>query len=369
MLRVVVKRAAAWQSALSDAGLRVPSGSAFDVLQHDTDGGGGGRVLFEVVDSLRSNRKLRAESVVIAPRPQPWQHARPPRRLGATVCVSSQAGCALDCGFCDTGLLKPASNLPAWAIVQQVHAARQLNPDIRRVVFMGMGEPLMNYTEVSRAIAALRLDEDLSRPWAITVSTVGVSPRMPLLAADHPEVALAVSLHAPSQALRARLVPAGAARWPLPEVMRAARAHEEAVGRVPMFAYIVLPGVNDGTANAQELAHLLAEGRPPGAPRPFVNLVPYNPTAAGEAHGYVVPSAKELRDFRVALRAAGVRATVRWSTLEGREVGAACGQLAGQLAESENSRKPVERSRVEGAPAERDSTSPEVLTRRMVYIY
>ncbi|CAE7285105.1 rlmN, partial [Symbiodinium microadriaticum] len=226
--------------------------------------------------------------------------------------------------------VKPAANLPAWAIATQV--ASVVEAPVHSVVFMGMGEPLLNYTEVSQAILLLQQEEALSRRWALTVSTVGVAPRIESLAADHPEVALAVSLHAPTQELRAQLLPSSSRRWSLAEVMQAVQFHEDAVGRVPMFAYTLLPGVNDSEANASELAELLLERRSAGAPRPFVNLVPYNATEAGAAAGYEVPTAKQLQDFRMLLRSKGLRATVRWSTTEGRAMGAACGQLAARSA-------------------------------------
>ncbi|CAE8599374.1 unnamed protein product [Polarella glacialis] len=363
---------ASWDSCL-------PTGAVFSVLRHETDGRGGGSLLFEVQDpERRPGKSMRAETVVIARHTRPWEQRQQHERLedendpasipekGAAACVSSQAGCALDCSFCDSGKVKPASNLPAWAIVAQVRAAQELlNPAVCRVVFMGMGEPLLNYSEVSRAITDLRKDSLFERPWAITVSTVGVEPRITSLAQDHPEVALALSLHAPNQALRSQLVPAGSRRWPLDGLMRAVRAHEELVGRVPMFAYTLLPGINDSEAMAHELSELLSDGRAPGSPRPFVNLVPYNPTAAGEEHGYQMPTNKQLRDFRTMLRARGLRATVRWSTAEGRPLTAACGQLrAAELQE----RPPLEQKPAVPDMAEQvadGKVSPQLLTRRL----
>eukprot|EP00435_Cladocopium_sp_Y103_P036652 s1201_g9.t1 len=197
-----------------------------------------------------------------------WQQEGVSR--GAAVCVSSQAGCPLDCRFCDSGKVKPAANLPSWAILAQIWAARESYP-VQRVVFMGMGEPLLNYSEVSSAIRHLHEDNIFSRPWAITVSTVGVAPKIRSLAHDHPKVALAVSLHAPSQALRQQLLPGSAARWPLETVMEAVTYHQQAVGRVPMFAYTLLPGVNDSEEHAKQLVELLQ--RTPGSPRSFINLI------------------------------------------------------------------------------------------------
>lgn len=315
------------------------------ILQREADEQGGGRILFETSiasassscssSAVRRLRALRAETVVISSPAKPWEAGLGARAggRGATACVSSQAGgCPLDCSFCDTGLLPgPVANLPAWAIVAQVRAARRLNSAVRRVTFMGMGEPLLNYAEVSAAIAELHQDEDFRRPWAITVSTVGVVPRIARLAVDHPNVALTVSLHAANPALRARLLPASAARWPVEDVVQAAWEHQAATGRAPMFAYTVLPGVNDSESDADDVARLLTGCKDGSAQRPFVNLVPYNRTKAGEAHGFQAPTRQQMQAFRTALRARGVRATVRWSTAEGRPLTAACGQLVARV--------------------------------------
>eukprot|EP00811_Abedinium_folium_P017116 NODE_2603_length_2182_cov_7.339173.p1 GENE.NODE_2603_length_2182_cov_7.339173~~NODE_2603_length_2182_cov_7.339173.p1 ORF type:complete len:644 (+),score=167.04 NODE_2603_length_2182_cov_7.339173:86-2017(+) len=354
-------------------GLDAPPGCEFRVLRQESDGHGGGLIVFEVTDALRPGRALKAEAVVIGHAPQSWKKARGLPARGATACVSSQAGCPLDCSFCDSGLVKRAANLPAWAIVAQVLAAQRLNPNVRRVVFMGMGEPLLNYRQVSAAIRELQLHDELRRPWAITVSTVGVAPRIARLAADHPGVALAVSLHAPNQALRAKLVPMGAARWPLEDIMAAVRAHEESSGRTAMMAYVVLAGLNDGREHAQQLAELLSGDV---APRPLVNLIPYNPTSAGERHGFKMPSRAQVMAFRTALRARGVRATVRWSTAEGRPLRAACGQLNTD-ARGETSDGDVmadvegavalqkDELDVEGRLPEEATVPPRVITRRL----
>lgn len=317
----------------------LPTDAKFHIVRHDTDGRGGGSFLFEAQDPQRSGGwPLRAETVIIPRHLRPWEEHEDDSR-GAAVCVSSQAGCPLDCRFCDSGKVKPAANLPSWAILAQIWAARQTYP-VQRVVFMGMGEPLLNYSEVSSVIRQLHEDNIFSRPWAITVSTVGVAPKIRSLAHDHPKVALAVSLHAPSQALRQQLLPGSAARWPLETVLEAVTYHQETVGRVPMFAYTLLPGVNDSEEHAKELVELLQ--RTPGSPRSFINLVPYNATSAGEEAGFVVPSQKQLRDFRSLLRSLGFRATVRWSTTEGRVLGAACGQLTAREHATSRQQEPAE---------------------------
>lgn len=326
----------------------------FSVVRQRAEGHGGA-LLFEAV---HRGRALRAETVVISS-PRPWDGAG----RGATVCVSSQAGCPLDCSFCDTGGMARASNLPSWAIVAQVGAARRLQPDLRRVVFMGMGEPLLNYREVSQAISELQREAPFARPFAITVSTVGVPERIARLALEHPDVALAVSLHAPQQELRERLLPEAARRWPLSEVMAAVWAHEEATRRAPMFAYVLLPGVNSSPGDAASLSELLTSGRP-GAPRPCVNLIPYNRTAVGARQGYEAPKNSLLREFQAALRSMGVRASVRWSTAEGRPLAAACGQLAARDAPREPG-EPGERPPEPGEPGEAAEPVPHALTRRL----
>eukprot|EP00927_Polykrikos_kofoidii_P036068 TRINITY_DN30497_c0_g1_i1.p1 TRINITY_DN30497_c0_g1~~TRINITY_DN30497_c0_g1_i1.p1 ORF type:complete len:741 (+),score=107.98 TRINITY_DN30497_c0_g1_i1:257-2224(+) len=373
-----------------DAGMIFRRGGAdlgkFQILDREEDDHGGGRLLFEASAVSQSScsspslltrrlRVMKAEAVVIASPPKPWELAQTVGATGrgATACVSSQAGgCPLDCSFCDTGTLPgPVSNLPAWAIVAQVHAARRFNPAVRRVTFMGMGEPLLNYTEVSAAITELQQDDELRRPWAITVSTVGVVPRIARLAADHPKVALAISLHAADSALRARLLPASSARWSLESVVQAAWEHQAVTGRPPMFAYTVLPGVNDSETDADNIARLLMEGRVDGsAQRPFVNLVPYNRTAAGEAHGFRSPTRQQMQTFRTVLRARGVRATVRWSTADGRPLTAACGQLvAGAAGEkavvvSENSVARRGDTRKNGSDGETTGISEEAQEHR-----
>jgi len=309
----------------------MPSGADFQILSQTQDEHGGGCLLFELTDPGNQSRRLRAEAVIIPRKLQPWDEARGVSSHGAAVCVSSQAGCPLDCSFCDSGLIKPALNLPAWALVEQVRAAHRVNPSVQRVVFMGIGEPLLNYSQVSSALRELQKCEHLSRPWAITLSTIGVVPRIARLAEDHPNVALALSLHAPNQELRSKLLPAGAARWPLADVMRAVRAHGEVTGRAPMLAYILIPEINNSQEHAMELADLLTNENMAGTHRPFFNIIPYNPTRAGDAHGFRSPEAQELRKFRTELRGRGIRATIRWTTLEGRSTSAACGQLTAAL--------------------------------------
>ncbi len=237
-----------------------------------------------------------------------------------TVCVSSQAGCALACAFCATGRLGLQRNLSAGEIVEQVYLARGADP-APNVVFMGMGEPLANYAAVVRAIRLLLAPDGLGlSPRRITVSTSGLPDRMRRLAAEGLGVRLAVSLHAPDDALRTALMPVNA-RYPLAQVLAAARAYAERSGRRVSFEYVMLAGVNDSDAQARRLAALL--------PRRLahVNLIPYNPTDA--AFEGSTPS--RIARFAAILREQGVPCTVRRS--RGRDVQAACGQLAGERAQ------------------------------------
>jgi 23S rRNA (adenine2503-C2)-methyltransferase len=236
-----------------------------------------------------------------------------------TVCVSSQAGCALACTFCATGRLGLLRNLAAGEIVDQIYLAREGDP-APNVVFMGMGEPLANYGPVVRAVRLLLAPEGLGlSPRRITLSTSGLPDRMRRLADEHLGIRLAVSLHAADDATRTRLMPINA-RYPIGEVLAAARYYAERSGRRVSFEYVMLAGVNDRDADARRLAALL--------PRRIahVNLIPYNPTEAPFAGS----APARIARFAVLLREAGVPCSVRRS--RGRDVQAACGQLAGEAA-------------------------------------
>lgn len=249
-----------------------------------------------------------------------------------TLCVSTQAGCAVNCLFCSTGKQGFARNLRADEIVAQVwHAKRSLEHAeggvrdsaarvVTNVVFMGMGEPLQNY---SATLAALRLLLDdhaygLSRR-RVTVSTSGVVPMIDRLRDDCP-VALAVSLHAPDDVLRDRLVPLNR-KYPLAELMHACRRYLERSPRdFITFEYVMLDGVNDSDAHAQALLE-----RVRGVPCKF-NLIPFNPFPdAGLRRS---PEAR-IRAFAQRLVDAGVVTTVRRT--RGEDIDAACGQLAGEV--------------------------------------
>jgi 23S rRNA (adenine2503-C2)-methyltransferase len=238
-------------------------------------------------------------------------------RERATVCISSQAGCAMGCTFCATGQAGFDRNLDAGEIVEQVVRASHASPQrVANVVFMGMGEPLANVGPVLDAVTRLHEDLGLSARH-ITVSTVGIVPGMQRLAEFPLPVTLAVSLHAPDDVLRDELVPINR-RYPIEEVLAAAREYVMQKGRRITFEYACIAGVNDDDAQATRLAHRL-RGFPAGA---HVNLIPLNPT---DEFGGNPSSAPRVEAFAARLVELGVNATVRRN--RGVEIDAACGQL------------------------------------------
>jgi 23S rRNA (adenine2503-C2)-methyltransferase len=240
---------------------------------------------------------------------------RYPRR--ATVCVSSQAGCAMGCTFCATGQAGFTRHLTAGEIVEQVVAARRAAAPSRisNVVFMGMGEPLANFDRTWAAV--IRLHDDLGMSARhITISTVGVVPGIRRLTLASLPVNLAVSLHAANDELRGRLVPLNR-RYPLSVLLEACRQYVSAKGRRLSFEWALIAGVNDRPVDAAELSQL---ARPLGA---HVNLIPLNPTPGYPARGTPPAGVRAFRDELIAL---GVNATVRRN--RGTDIDAACGQLA-----------------------------------------
>jgi 23S rRNA (adenine2503-C2)-methyltransferase len=236
----------------------------------------------------------------------------------ATVCVSTQAGCAMGCTFCATGQAGFERHLTTGEIVEQVARAQHDSSEQRvgNVVFMGMGEPLANYDATWAAVVRLHADFGISARH-ITVSTVGVVPGMRRLAEERLPVTLAVSLHAPDDGLRDQLVPLNR-RYPLDEVLAAARLYLTASGRRLSFEYAMIGDVNDAPAQADALARRL-RGFSPAA---HVNLIPLNPTP-----GFGAPASplRRVHAFAERLRAGGVAATVRRN--RGTDIDAACGQL------------------------------------------
>jgi 23S rRNA (adenine2503-C2)-methyltransferase len=236
----------------------------------------------------------------------------------ATVCVSSQAGCAMACTFCATGQAGFTRQLDAGEIVEQVLTVAHQSPQpVTNVVFMGMGEPLANYDATWAAIERLHGDVGISAR-RITVSTVGIVPGIRRLAAEAIPVTLAVSLHAADDDLRSSMIPVNR-RYPLTELISAAHEYGRARGRRVTFEYACIEGVNDQPRHAQRLAELLRPLGPLGA---HVNLIPLNPTAAFAG---AAPAGANIRAFAAELHDEGLNATVRRN--RGTDIDAACGQL------------------------------------------
>ncbi|MDP9072953.1 MAG: 23S rRNA (adenine(2503)-C(2))-methyltransferase RlmN [Actinomycetota bacterium] len=248
----------------------------------------------------------------------------------ATVCVSTQAGCAMGCTFCATGQAGFTRQLTAGEIIEQVVAAiAGARPErVSNVVFMGMGEPLANYNALWASVERLHDDIGISARH-LTVSTVGLVPGIRRLAGERLPVNLAVSLHAANDALRDSMIPINR-RWPLAALAEACRHYLASKGRRLSFEWAMIDGVNDRPSDAAELA---AFARPLAA---HVNLIPLNPTPGYPTRG--TPLA-DVRAFRTRLLELGINATVRQN--RGTEIAAACGQLAAGRGLS-----PLRRSRV-----------------------
>jgi 23S rRNA (adenine2503-C2)-methyltransferase len=241
----------------------------------------------------------------------------------ATVCVSSQAGCAMGCTFCATGQGGFERHLDVGEIVEQVVRAAHVSPQpVTNVVFMGMGEPLANYDETWSAVERLHDDLGISAR-RIVVSTVGVVPGMRRLARERLPVTLAVSLHATTDATRDELVPLNR-RYPIAEVLDAAAQYAAARGRRVTFEYACIAGVNDTPRHGHELGRLL--GSFPGPGGAHVNLIPLNPTAG---FGGAPPPRARVQELAAVLRSHRVAATVRRN--RGTDIDAACGQLRGVM--------------------------------------
>ena len=233
-----------------------------------------------------------------------------------TICVSTQAGCAMGCVFCVTGQFGFARNLEAGEVVEQVLRFSTPTEPVTNVVFMGMGEPLANYAETLRAIRLLIHPDGLHLgARRITLSTSGLVPQMRRLADEHLAIGLAISLHAPVDELRSELMPVNR-RWPIAEVLGAAEYYVKQTGRRVSYEYTLMAGINDSDVMADELAHLL-HGR-----LCHVNLIPLNPTEDASLHA---SSTQRALAFEARLRQAGIAATIRVN--RGRDILAACGQL------------------------------------------
>ena len=233
-----------------------------------------------------------------------------------SVCLSSQSGCPLTCTFCATGQMRFRRNLSEWEIVDQALHFRRLEP-IDHVVFMGMGEPMLNVDSV--LAAARRLPDVGVTHRRTTISTVGWLPGLKRFVDEVQEpIRLALSLHAPTDALRSELMPVND-RYPLEDVLAECTRYFALRRRKVFVEYVMLDQVNDSTAHARELAELLDA-------RVFkLNLIPYNPTGM-----YDGASRERIAAFKAVLDAARLPSTVRLT--RGRDIAAACGQLAAEAA-------------------------------------
>ncbi|MGO8946763.1 MAG: 23S rRNA (adenine(2503)-C(2))-methyltransferase RlmN [Ktedonobacterales bacterium] len=251
-------------------------------------------------------------------------------RARATVCISTQAGCAYGCTFCATGQMGFFRHLTAGEIVAQVvYFARLLRatpwraPDgrtidhITNLVFMGMGEPLHNYDNTLKAVRTLNMPDGLNiGARHMTISTVGLVPGILRLAAEPLQINLAISLHAPNDQMRLRTMPV-TRKYPIPAVLEACRTYAARTNRQVTFEYVLLAGINDQAEHARELAALLS----PLRHLCHVNLIPVNATSAG----YIPPTSEVIRSFRAELSLGGVSNSVRAE--RGDDIAAACGQL------------------------------------------
>ena len=248
-----------------------------------------------------------------------------PRRRGMALCLSSQAGCAMRCPFCATGLGGLRRNLSSGEIVDQYLLARRLAPDgnIGSIVFMGMGEPLANLENVKSAVERLVSSEYCGLgARRITISTIGLRGRIRRLAGWPWKVGLAISLHAPNDELRSRLVPPSRS-FGLEELMAESVYYQRKTGRRVSYEYVMLDSVNDSPDQARALRDLIV------GQLCHINLIPYNAVAGT---GYRGSPRAAIERFRQTLELGGVPVTVRRP--RGRDIAAACGQLAGAKGET-----------------------------------
>ena len=274
-----------------------------EVARTSDDDGSATKLLFELSDGARVETVAMREE---------------DRR---TVCVSSQAGCALKCAFCATGTMGLTRNLTTGEMVDQVIQASKLFPNeekpVTNIVFMGMGEPLQNYDNVARAVKILGLEMGLAiSATKITISTAGLVPGIHRLAEELPKVGLAISLNATTDEVRDELMPINR-RWHIAELLSAAKVMSAAAHRRWVtFEYVLIAGVNDSKDDARRLTSLLSDIRCK------VNLIPFNPV---EGLPFQRPSRSTIDAFHRYLWDRNFTVTVRWS--KGDDIAAACGQL------------------------------------------
>lgn len=238
-----------------------------------------------------------------------------PTEKRLTVCVSSQVGCPMDCDFCATGKGGFVRNLESHEIIDQILTVQtDFERRVSHIVFMGMGEPLLNMNNVVAAIGCLNQDVGIGQRM-MTVSTVGIADKIRQFAEYQLQVTLAVSLHAPNQQLREQLIPS-ARHYPIEKLILECREYVKMTGRRLSFEYILLGGLNDSPEHAIELANLIRGFQS------HVNLIPYNPIQEVD---YQRPSHERIQAFVKALKQHHIAVSVRYS--RGLEADAACGQL------------------------------------------
>jgi len=232
-------------------------------------------------------------------------------------CLSTQVGCPVGCVFCASGHSGFSRNLTAGEVVDQVLAVQAEGEErlhrVDHVVFMGMGEPLLNYEAVMKAVQLLNSELGIAMRH-MTLSTVGYVPGILRLAEEKYQLTLAVSLHAPTDSLRQKIVPG--AKWSIADIIQACRVYLSKTGRRVTFEYCLLSNLNDGIEQAEQLVVLMR------GLNCHVNLIPYN---SGGITGFVEPSPERIRAFRDLLASFGIQVTQRLR--RGRDIEAACGQL------------------------------------------
>jgi 23S rRNA (adenine2503-C2)-methyltransferase len=293
----------AFRKQLTDQGYYISQPAIADKL---TDKDGTAKYIFTLGDGSR------IETVLLDPR----ETGTPLDDGRRTLCVSTQVGCALGCLFCATGRLGFSRNLTAAEIVDQVNTVQTEAGRITNVVYMGMGEPLLNYSAVLKSVAILNHPKGKNIGIRrITVSTCGITPAIRKLASEDLHPKLAVSLNAPSDVLRTKLMPINT-KYPIAELLKAVRFYQDKTRQRVSFEYVMIKGLNDFPAHAQMLVNLLR------GLMCHVNLIKHNPHPGCE---FVGSDSGRIKQFASILERAGIETTVRFRM--GRGIRAACGQL------------------------------------------
>jgi 23S rRNA (adenine2503-C2)-methyltransferase len=303
----------ALRSQLAEQGYFI---SQFKIISKLTDPDGTIKYLFELSDGNR------IETVLLFDEGPPEKDIRgqaPMQTYGGrrrTLCISTQVGCAMTCAFCATGKIKLQRNLSAAEIVDQVNVVEKEADRISNVVYMGMGEPLLNYDAVVRSIRILNHPAGKNIGIRhITVSTCGIVLAIKKLAEEEIRPRLAISLNAPTDALRNKLMPIKA-KYPIKDVMAAADFYQQKTKQRVSFEYVMIKSVNDTVLHARMLARLLRDLRW------RINLIEFNPHRLSE---FEASGGERIRKFADVLKDAGIKTTIRFK--KGQSINAACGQL------------------------------------------